>query len=103
MTRPAGEASLAFLALLGLSRNVPVFPSSLLIAPALRCFPCVFSHCPAFSFVSSALSFRFSRKRGGPGAKVVPLSQNGRQRSGLSAGTVFGFMPLFVSPAKAGA
>src|SRR5690625_1514597 len=39
----------------------------------------------------------------GPGAAVVSLPQSGPQRGGYSAGTVFRFTPLFVSPAKAGA
>src|SRR5690625_7178549 len=42
-------------------------------------------------------------KPSGPGAAVAPLLRNGPQRSWHSAGTMLGFMPLFVSPAKAGA
>src|SRR5690625_563946 len=39
---------------------------------------------------------------GGPGAAMVPLPQNGPQRSGFSAGTVFEFIPLSFPPRKRG-
>src|SRR5690625_1734809 len=50
-----------------------------------------------------AAPFRFPRESGGPGVAMAPLPQHGPQRSGLSAGTMLGFTPPFVSPAKAGA
>src|SRR5690625_5466122 len=42
------------------------------------------------------------RKARGPGTAVVPLSQYGPQRSGLSAGTMPGFPPRSFPPRKRG-
>src|SRR5690625_1438607 len=52
---------------------------------------------------SAAAGQREGRKARGSGTAMVPRSPNGPQRSGPSSGTMLGFTPLFVSPAKAGA
>src|SRR5690625_3812756 len=62
-------------------RSAPVQSSFTFLAGFSRAF-----------LVSPALSLRFPRKSGGPGAAVAPLLQIGPQRSGRYAGAVCGLL-----------
>src|SRR5690625_2406274 len=55
---------------------------------------------PGYSAGAGKIGRASARERG---AAAVPPVRNGPQRSGYFAGTMLGFPPLFVSPAKAGA